>query len=86
MRKDSPLSSLELNDKLLLSYENIIYLLGQHLPNKEKYSGLYDRLESTCSGLYISPSGIPSYNNDKIIDLLKFDYFYRKHFNQINRS
>jgi hypothetical protein len=85
MRKNFPLLSQELNDKLLLCYENLTYLLGQKILTSLEYSGLYSQLENSCSELTLSSSGIPNVNNEKIIDILKFDYFYRTHFKQIKR-
>jgi len=86
MRNNFPLSSQEINDKLLSCYENLTYLLGQRLPNEEVYSGVYDQLEVVCSGYILSSSGIPNITQDKILDILKFDYIYRKHYGQIYRS
>jgi len=83
MRNNFPMVSQEINDKLLSSYENLTYLLGQKLPNEEVYSGVFDILENSCSGYITSPSGIPNIAQDKILDILKFDYIYRKHYGQI---
>jgi hypothetical protein len=82
MRQDAPLSSQILNNKLLLAYENLVYLLGQQIPDQPYYSGLYEYLD--VSGRYLSTtySGIPTVDMPKITDILKFDYFYRKHFGQ----
>lgn len=83
MRKEFPLSSQLINNKLLLAYENLVYLLGQHVPDQPYYSGLYEYLD--VSGKYITttPSGVPSTDMPNVVNILKFDYFYRKHFGQI---
>lgn len=83
MLKEFPLSSQVLNQKLLLAYENMVYLLGQHVQDQPHYSGLYEYLD--VSGKYLSTtySGIPVGDNARVTDILKFDYFYRKHFKQI---
>lgn len=86
MRKNISLSSQELNDKFLIAYEYLVYLLGQELLNQEKCSGLYEQLETSCTNMIISPSGIPSIFSNQTTDILKFDYIYRKNFNQIRSN
>lgn len=83
MRSVYPLSSNELNDKLLESYQNLVYLLGYEEDNESVYSGVYDRLESSGNAMLISQSGIPNYSMLRMKDLLKFDYIYRKHYEEI---
>jgi hypothetical protein len=83
MRSNFPLSSEQINNKLLLSYENLVYLLGQSLPDKPYCSGLYDRLQTSGEYLATTTSGILVGDSPRIIDTLKFDYYYRKHFGQI---
>lgn len=83
MRKEYPLSSQILNNKLLLAYENLVYLLGQSIPDQPYYSGLYEYLEVSGKYLSTTPSGIPTGYNPRVVNILKFDYFYRKHFKQI---
>lgn len=86
MRNNYPLLSQELNDRIFTCYENLTYLLGQNLSTETMCSGLYQNLETFCSGVTTSYSGIPNINNSNMLDILKFDYIYRKHFNQIHRS
>jgi hypothetical protein len=67
----------------MMSYENLVYLLGQNISDQPYYSGLYEYLD--VSGKYLSTtySGIPTAEMPKVIDILKFDYYYRKHFGEI---
>lgn len=83
MRSNYPLSSAELNDRLLTSYENLVYLLGYEADNEPVYSGLFDFLELSGNLALTSQSGIPGYNMAKMIDFLRFDYIYRKHYGEI---
>ena len=86
MRNNYPLSSQLLNNKLLLSYENLVYLLGQSIDGQPYYSGLYEKLEESNANTAICSSGILTgtiSTQVKMINLLKFDYFYRKNFNLI---
>ena len=83
MRSNYPLLSELLNNKLLLNYENLVYLLGQNIPGQPYCSGLYEQLDISTKELVVSPSGIPTGYSEDIINLLKFDYFYRKHYSQI---
>lgn len=80
MRSNYPLLSQELNDKIFGCYENMVYLLGQNIPNEVLCSGLYSELETFCSNVVGNYSGIPNVVNDKVRNMLKFDYIYRKHF------
>lgn len=82
MKNNHPISSQELNDRLLTSYEYLVYLLGQNY-NGPVYTGVYERLEVSGVNLVTSLSGIPSANMSQLITMLKMDYFYRKNFNQI---
>lgn len=83
MRRAYPLSSNELNDKLLGAYENLVYLLGYEDENEPAYSGLYDHLEVSGNLMLTSQSGIPNYNMVRMKDFLKYDYIYRKHYEEI---
>ena len=83
MIKEYPLSSQLLNQKLLLAYENMVYLLGQHVKDQPYYSGLYEYLDVSGSYLATTNSGILMSDNARVTDILKFDYFYRKQFKQI---
>ena len=78
MIKEYPLSSQVLNNKLLLAYENLVYLLGQQISGQPYCSGLYEYLDVSGKYLATTPSGIPVADN--MVDTLKMDYFYRKHF------
>jgi hypothetical protein len=86
MRKDYPLSSQLLNNKLFTAYENLVYLLGQSIEGQPYYSGLYEKLEASGINAAISPTGIFTGTLDSqasMIDILKFDYFHRLNFRQI---
>lgn len=83
MRSTYPLSSAELNDRFLEFYENLVYLLGYEEDNEPVHSGLYDYLEVSGDLALTSQSGIPSYNMARMVDFLKFDYIYRKHYGEI---
>lgn len=83
MRKIYPLSSSELNDKLFSAYENLTYLLGFESDTELAYSGVYDYLESSGNAMLISQSGIPGTLSPKMLEFLKYDYIYRKHYNEI---
>lgn len=96
MRNHYPLSSLEMNDKILSLYENLISILGYN-HNNVSYSGLYDQLDNRISEI-LSSSGIPHFSptlfspggvddtmsSSQIAYCLKFDYIYRKHTNAID--
>lgn len=83
MIKEYPICSEELNNKLLGANENLVSILGVQIPDQEYYSGVLDYINSSGTILFSSLSGVPNTNMSKIIDSLKFDYIYRKHFNQI---
>lgn len=86
MRNNFPLSSQVLNNKLFLAYENLVYLLGQNIADQPYYSGLYEYLDASGRYLATTTSGIPTGYTPVIIDILKFDYFYRKSFGQIKNG
>jgi hypothetical protein len=83
MRSNFSVPSQELNDKIYSSYENLVYLLGSE-SGATHYSGLYEMVEDSGLAFTTSISGIPSFNNPKIITMLKFDYFYRKEYGEIH--
>jgi hypothetical protein len=86
MRNNYPISSQLLNNKLLTAYENLVYLLGQHIENQPYYSGLYERLEVSGAIISTSPSGIFTgtiNTQTDFIKILKYDYFYKLNFRQI---
>ena len=83
MRNSYSLLSQEINDKLLLAYDNLIELLGFEQEGQIHYSGILEQIDYSGLAFITSPSGIPSFNSPRIIDMLKFDYIYRTHFNQI---
>ena len=83
MIQNYPISSQYLNNKLLLAYENLVYLLGQNIPDQSYCSGLYERLEASGDLISTSPTGILTADTPAIINILKFDYFYKKQYGQI---
>jgi hypothetical protein len=83
MRSSYPLISNEINDKLLMAYENLVYLLGYSEVGLTTYSGLYDGFDNTIDTIQISQSGIPSFASSRMLDFLKFDYIYRRPYGQI---
>lgn len=83
MRKNYPLLSQELNDKILTAYEHLVYLLGFDAEGEDPYSGVYPLLETSGNLMYTSISGIPSAEMPKVQTMLKFDYIYRKHYGEI---
>lgn len=91
MRNNYPVVSQELNDKLLLLYEHLVYLLGVKLENKDMVEGLYHRLDEIIEDIVISgttppyessvlPCKYEHYNDcfDKIIAIMKYDYITKK--------
>lgn len=83
MRKNYPISSQELNDKIFGYYSDLVYLLGYEENGSISYSGLYNTLDSSGTNILLSSSGIPSTNMPRMLDFLKFDYIYRKHYGKI---
>lgn len=95
MRSNYPLSSQELNDKILGNYEHLVYLNGVELDGVIT-SGLYDRIEASGLNLLTMNSGIPyiptnyqgfiddQYVPAHITDTLKWDYIYKKVTEQFN--
>lgn len=83
MRANYPFLSKEFNNIILQGYEYLVHLLGFQEDGYEHYSGLYEYISDSGNYLMTSPSGIPTINNSKIIDILKYDYIYRKNFGEI---
>lgn len=83
MRNSYSLLSQEINDKLLLAYDNLIELLGFEKEGQTHYSGILEQIDSSGTAYVISPSGLPSSINQRVLTILKFDYIYRTHYNQI---
>jgi len=83
MRSNFPIVSQEIKNIILQGYENLVYLLGQEVDGYDHFSGLYEYILSSGDFLIISSSGIPNMYNTKIIDMLKFDYIYKKNCGQI---
>lgn len=92
MRSVYPLPSAELNDKLLMSYSHLVYLLGNDADD-QRYSGLYEHLETSGNAFMTNASGIPHVGNyedgykigidrtntsDQVIFYAKWDYILRK--------
>lgn len=99
MKYNGPLSSLELNDFILSSYEQLISLIGYDEIGYTHYSGLYEYINSSGVAHLESISGVPQINVDETFgglttsgsyialkDILKYDYLNRKIFGLINRS
>lgn len=99
MRTDYPVSSMEFNDRMLMAYENLTYLLGYE-DDSNRYSGLYENLEESGLAYMGNQSGIPHVGNidtkyrigldegtssEQIITYLKFDYLYRKKLDMIRK-
>lgn len=82
MRSDYPLLSQELNDRLLMTYDYMVDLLGYEEANVH-YSGILERLEASGQAFVVSSSGLPTALMDRMVDMIKFDYIYRTHYNQI---
>ena len=94
MRSNYPLSSLELNDKLYSAYEHLTYLLSYENNSGVLISGKFDILDNVISNMFLS--GVLALNDNisippdynlvplsgymNIVDFLKMDYIYRKHF------
>jgi hypothetical protein len=91
MKYKYPISSKELNDRLLMGYENLVTVLGY---NEESvvYSGVYDRLDKSGELFVDTESGIPHIGSanapqlgsdlittsESLVSLLHYDYVYRK--------
>lgn len=99
MRSTYPLSSQELNDKLLMAYSHLVYLLGYDA-DSQRYSGHYEILENSGNAFMTNSSGIPHIGNyvdnyrigidaentsDQVIYYSKWDYIYRKFLGVIKR-
>lgn len=95
MRNSYPISSFEINDQLLLAYENMVYLLGVKTDTLD-VTGLYDQLDNSGVSFMTNTSGIPhvgtndsqygyelglSYDTTTtvIVSYLRADYLLRKH-------
>jgi hypothetical protein len=98
MRSNYPLSSLELNDKLFLMYENMVSLLGFD-DYDCRISGKLEVIEASGNTIMYSNSGIPHIGVDEIYggvkqdasfsrirSYLKTDYIYKKYYNKISYS
>lgn len=91
MRSLYPLSSQELNDRIGLMYEHMVYLLGFHEPGYTGLSGFYEAVEASGEAHMASTSGLPHYAINEITGdisaresytklrwYLKADYLYKK--------
>lgn len=93
MRNQYPISTIELNDKLLGAYENMVFLLGIQTDTLD-ITGLYDQIDNSGLAFMTNQSGIPhietnegkyqvglSYENTSlvIIDFLRADYLLKKY-------
>lgn len=86
MRTNYSFSSQLINNKLLIAYENLVYLLGVSIEGQPYYSGLYERLEVSGVNTAISPTGIftgAMTSQTEFINLLKFNYFHNLNFRQV---
>lgn len=97
MRYNYPISSQELNDRLMLSWEKLVRLLGYRADGQLPYSGVYELLNASGEALIESPSGVPTVGVDEIyggtvtetsfnyyVSVLKYDYIMRKIYQKIN--
>lgn len=91
-----PISSQELNDRLLLSWEKTVRLLGIQVEGQPDYSGVYELLQASGEKLMESISGIPHIGTNEVFgghleeltfsyyrSILKNDYIMRKLYNNI---
>lgn len=98
MRNGYPLSTIDLNDRLLLSYEHLIYLLGIET-DQVTATGLYDTLDTSGLVFMTNLSGIPHVGANggkyeigldeestsaRIIDYQRSDYLLKKHLGVID--
>ena len=58
MRSNYPVSSTDFNDRILLAYENMVYLLGIQ-SDTTNLTGLYDTVDQSGLAFMVSTSGIP---------------------------
>lgn len=92
MRDRYPISSFDLNDKLLMAYENLVYLLGIQSDTTDT-TGLYQSMDTSGAAFMISTSGIPhcgtfegvyqvglheDATQDYVVDYLRTDYILRR--------
>lgn len=97
MRENYPVSSIEFNDKILMAYENLVYLLGVQT-DTALATGLYDIIDASGEAYMTSVSGIPHcgtldskyqvglYSETTqlyVITYLKTDYIMRKYLDLI---
>lgn len=88
------LSSAEINDKIYLAYENLIYLIGVKTDNGIINSGIYDQLEYSGVTMMGNLTGIPHVGSneevlglsadktsDQILRCLKYDYVFKTYYN-----
>lgn len=93
MRNLYPVSSIDFNDRMLLSYEHLVYLLGVQTA-EATVTGLYDQIDGSGQAYMVSPSGIPhcGTNDGKyqvglnidssysyMVSYLRTDYILRKY-------
>lgn len=93
MRQNYPLSSAEINDKILLSHERLIHLIG--VSSDYGYvSGIYDNMELSGFNMMDSIEGIPHVASNEetiglsaerstelMLDCLKYDYVFKTYYN-----
>lgn len=98
MRNGYPFSSFEFNDKILLAYENLVYLLGLQT-DALNVTGLYDQVDGSGVAFMTNQSGILHVGNnnskydiglsydttsERIVDYLRADYLLRSYLGVIN--
>jgi hypothetical protein len=98
MRNSYPVSTIELNDKLLLCYEHLVYLLGISTDSVTA-TGLYDQIDASGLAFMTNQSGIPhaganggkydiglDYESTsiRIIDYQRSDYLLKKYLGVID--
>jgi len=83
MKSNYPFISQEFKNIILQGYEHLVYLLGYEAEGYDHYSGLYEYITDSGDYLMLSESGIPNINMIKMVDILKYDYIYRKNCGEI---
>lgn len=83
MKSNYPFISQEIKNIILEGYSNLVYLLGYENDGYDHFSGLYEYLYSSGNNFLINQSGIQNINTNSIINMLKYDYLYRKNNMQI---
>ena len=78
MISNFPLTSLEINDRLLMSYEQLVSLLGyETISGVKTYNGVYDDVQESFVSITEDPSGLILYVTDpirfKLIDKMVYD-------------